>query len=250
MAGYFSYFPDLYTVSRMTDRSSNSEFVRVKNLFRRPKLRDDLMSVTTAFEDYMVIGDQRPEEVAYKLYGDPRLDWVVLTTNNITKVQDEWPLNESDFRKFVLDKYGSEEKAQEIHYYITETFIDDKQRVVVPEGLVVDSNFNASYLERNQTRQTEVSYSSGTLNELSTVDEAGTVKDSNGNTVTHNNVFPVTHYEWEISQNDAKRRIRVLKPDFLDIVVSDMSKIMKYKKSSDFMDKRVKMTYNPRLSGH
>ena len=83
MAGYFSYFPDLYTVSRMTDRSSNSEFVRVKNLFRRPKLRDDLMSVTTAFEDYMVFGDQRPEEVAYKLYGDPRLDWVVLTTRRM-----------------------------------------------------------------------------------------------------------------------------------------------------------------------
>ena len=61
--GYFSYFPEINYVSRTTDRSSNDEFIPVKNIFRRPKLRDDLESVLTAFEDYMIIGDDRPEQV-------------------------------------------------------------------------------------------------------------------------------------------------------------------------------------------
>ena len=87
MQGYFSYFPDLLYVSRMTDRSSNDEYVVVKNIFKRPKIRDDMMSVVTAFADYMIQGNQRPEEVAEKVYGDPRFDWVVLITNNITKIK-------------------------------------------------------------------------------------------------------------------------------------------------------------------
>ena len=250
MSGYFSYFPDLYTPSRMSDRSSNDEFIRVKNIFRRPKLREDILSVTTAFEDYVVLGNDRPEQVAYRLYGDPRLDWIVLTANNITKVQDEWPLTDVEFRKFILAKYGSEEKLQETHHYLTNVFRDDKNRTVLPEGLIVDSDFNCSYLERNKIRQTEVTYSGTTqLNTLSTVDNVGTVRDSNSNIIKNPKVFPVTHYEYEENLNDAKRRIKILKPDFLDIVISDMVKIMKYKKSSDFISKRVKMTFNPRLSG-
>ena len=105
MQGYFSYFPDLEYVSRMTDRSANDEYIPVKNLFRRPKIRDDMMSVVTYFEDYMILGNERPEEVAERVYGDPRFDWIILITNNITKIRDEWPLTDVDFRKFVLSKY-------------------------------------------------------------------------------------------------------------------------------------------------
>jgi len=250
MQGYFSYFPDLLYVSRMTDRSSNDEYVAVKNIFKRPKIRDDMMSVVTAFADYMIQGNQRPEEVAEKVYGDPRFDWVVLITNNITKIRDQWPLTDYDFKKYVLDKYGSEEKLAETHHYLTELFIDDYARVVLPEGLVVDSNFNCSYLERNKVRQEEVELR-GTvqLNDMASVDDAGTVRDSNGNIVTHGNVFSITNYQYEEELNDAKRRIKILKDDFLDTVVSDMSKIMTYKKSSQFISRTEKVAYNPRLSG-
>ena len=107
MQGYFSYFPDLNYVSRSIDRSSNDEFIPVKNIFRRPKLRDDLKSVLTAFEDYVVLGDDRPEQVSERVYGDPRFDWVILTTNNITKVRDQWPLSANDFQNYFLNDFPS-----------------------------------------------------------------------------------------------------------------------------------------------
>ena len=247
--GYFSYFPDINYVSRTADRSSNDEFIPVKNIFRRPKLRDDLENILTAFEDYMIIGDDRPEQVSQKVYGDPRFDWVILTTNNITKIQDQWPLNSNDFQRYIYDKYGTEEKLSEIHHYVTELLLDDNSRVVVPEGLVVDSNFNSRYLERNFDRQEEVTYSGSVMGNLSSVDNAGTVKDSSGNIISHTNVFSVSNYEFEENENDAKRRIRILQPQFLEIAVSDMNQIMKYKKSGDYISSRLKGAYNPRLSG-
>ena len=69
MQGYFSYFPDLNYVSRSTDRSSNDEFIPVKNIFRRPKLRDDLKNVVTAFEDYIIT-------VSYTHLTLPTINWV------------------------------------------------------------------------------------------------------------------------------------------------------------------------------
>ena len=247
MQGYFSYFPNLNYVSRTTDRSSNDEFIAVKNIFRRPKLRDDLKNVVTAFEDYVVVGDDRPEQVSERVYGDPRFDWVILTTNNITKVRDQWPLSSNDIQKFILAKYGSEEKLTEVHHYVTELLLDSRLRIVVPEGLTVDSNFESRYLETSGSG--ESTYSGTNLPTLSTVDNAGTVKDANGNVVSHTNVFPVTNYEFEENENEAKRRIKILQPQFLDVAISDMKRIMKYTKSSQFINSKLKSAYNPRLSG-
>ena len=247
MQGYFSYFPNLNYVSRTTDRSSNDEFIAVKNIFRRPKLRDDLKNVVTAFEDYVVVGDDRPEQVSERVYGDPRFDWVILTTNNFTKVRDQWPLSSNDFQKFILAKYGSEEKLTEVHHYVTELLLDSRLRIVVPEGLTVDSNFESRYLETSGSG--ESTYSGTNLPTLSTVDNAGTVKDANGNVVSHTNVFPVTNYEFEENENEAKRRIKILQPQFLDVAISDMKRIMKYTKSSQFINSKLKSAYNPRLSG-
>ena len=43
MQGYFTYLPDLNYVSRSPDRNSNEEYIPVKNIFRRAKIRDDMM---------------------------------------------------------------------------------------------------------------------------------------------------------------------------------------------------------------
>ena len=101
MASYFTYFPEIEYVSRTTDRSSSEETIRVKNIFKRPKLRDDFASVATAFSDYMIVGDERPDQTAEGVYGDPRYDWVILTTNNITNYYEQWPLNSVDFQKYI-----------------------------------------------------------------------------------------------------------------------------------------------------
>ena len=247
MASYFSYFPEIAYVSRTNDRSSSDEYIIVKNIFKRAKLRDDFYNVVTAFDDYMIISDERPDQVAEAIYGDPRYDWVVLTANNITNIRDQWPLNAQDFQKYLLSKYGSEEEFTKIHHYITEVSIDTKKRIVVPEGLRVDSNFNSQYLD--QTTRQEINYG-GTLNSLSTIDSVGTVKDANGNVVTHDNILAVSNYEYEENLNDAKRRIKLLKKDFLNVVVSDMRSIMKYRKGTgQYITRGLKQAFNPRLSG-
>ena len=186
MASYFSYFPEMEYVSRTTDRSSSDETIRVKNIFKRPKLRNDFANVATAFSDYMIVGDERPEQTAEAVYGDPRYDWVILTTNNITNYRDQWPLNSVDFQNYIIEKYGSEEALTNVHHYNTELFMDQRGRLIVPEGLRVDSNFDSRYLD--EVLQTEITMAGETLNPITSVDGVGVVKDADGNQVLSSNV--------------------------------------------------------------
>lgn len=249
MASYFSYFPSFNYVSRSAIRASNDEYIAVKNIFKRPKLRGDLKEVFTAFADYVIAEDMRPDEVASSVYGDPRYDWVVLIANDITDYRSQWPLDSNSFEKYCLEKYGSYEKLEEIHHYETSIFRDEYERLVLPPGLKVDSNFTMKYLQSTPSRTYEVNYGVVDSQTNFTTDNVGTVKDRNGNVLKNTKVVGVTNYQYETDLNDGKRRIKVVRPEYLDTIVSDMRRIMTYKKSTQFITNYLKQAYNPRLSG-
>lgn len=138
---YFSELPNLEVLNRTKNQISNDEKLVVKNIFKRAKLREDIASVASAFEYYLISEDERPDQIAEKIYGDPELDWVILTTNNIINLQDQWPLNLDNFNNYMLDKYGSESAFTEIHHYESISTKDSFGREVFPAGLFLDEAF-------------------------------------------------------------------------------------------------------------
>ena len=216
---YFRELPNISYISRLPDVSSNEEYITVKNLFKRAKLRTDVVNIITAFNYYQVEDNQRPEVVASKLYGDPELDWVILITNNITNVREQWPLGNNDLYNYMLDKYGTEVALSSIHHYETIEVKDEYDRLVVPSGLQVDSNFTVTYTKFDNT--------------LSTISP----------------VKQVTNYEYETNINEEKRKIRVLKTAYLSVVITDLRNIMKYDQSSQYLNQTTKQSYNPNLTG-
>ena len=246
MAGYFTYFPEFNYVSRVADSSVRDEVIPVKNIFKRPRLRDDLETFTV-FHDYMIEEDQRPDQVAGRVYGDTRYDWIILLSNNITNIREQWPLESLVFDKYCLEKYGSTEKLAEVHHYETMELRGAYNRLVIPPRLEVDSDFTFNVIEYHDRKQEEVTYgvtpSSGNL----TYDQQGNAKDSSGNVVRNSKVTPISNYQYEVELNDAKRRIRVLDDRYIGTVIDDMKRIMQYKNSSQFVSSFLKNSYNPRL---
>ena len=216
---YFRELPNISFLSRLPNASTNEDYITVKNLFKRAKIRTDINNAITAFDYYQILDNQRPEVVASKLYGDPELDWVILITNNITNVRDQWPLNNNDLYNYMIDKYDTEEALSNIHHYETTEVKDEYDRLVVPSGLEVDSNFTVTYTKFNNT--------------VSTVSP----------------VKQVTNYEYETNINEEKRKIRVLKPAYLSVVITDLRNIMKYDQSSQYLNQTTKQSYNPNLTG-
>ena len=217
--GYFNELPNLDYLSQLPDANSNETYITVKNLFKRAKLRTDIVNFITAFEYYQIEDNQRPDVIAQKLYGDAKLDWVILITNNITNIREEWPLSNQNLYNHMIEKYQTENALSSIHHYETTEVKDEYNRLVVPSGLQVDSNYSITYSKLNNAL------------------------------VTVSPVKSVTNYEYEVDKNEKKRLIRILKPQYLSVVITDMRNIMRYDKSSQYLNQNTKQSYNPNLTG-
>jgi hypothetical protein len=220
MSSYFQRVPDFNYVSRLPD-SKIGDYIRVKNLFKKGKLREDIFQNLAFFEKYKIVGDDRPDNVAFEIYDDSSLDWLVLLSNNVLNVQSEWPLPQTDFDRFVLDKYGDYDTLYNgIHHYETEEVKNRQGVTIVPAGLQVDSSYSVSYYDFF----TDLQVTTGNL------------------------AIPVTNYEYEEKVENDKRNIFILKSRYLNIVFDDMEEIMQYKKgSSQFVSESLKNGDNIKL---
>ena len=216
---YFEELPNIAYPSLLPNRNKVESRIIVKNIFKRSKLRADVDQAITAFNFYYIEQGIRPDMLAKDLYDDPELDWVILTTNNITNIRNQWPLEENDLHTYMLEKYGSDQNIAGIHHYETKKVVDEYDRIVMPEGIEVDPNFTFKY------------------------------KNFTNTIITVNPVVSVTNYQYEVKLNEEKRRIKILKPEFLPVFLTDHQNIMKYSESSDFISDKLKNTYNPRISG-
>jgi hypothetical protein len=135
---YFRELPNFEYIANFPNQSFNTDYVVAKNIFKRAKLRSDISSAITAFNYYQIIDNERPDQVAAKVYDNAELDWVILITNNITNINQQWPLDNNSFYKYLIDKYGSDEELGKVHHYETVEFKDEYGRVVVPGGYQVD----------------------------------------------------------------------------------------------------------------
>jgi len=214
---YFRELPDLEYQSFLSSRQASDEYVVVKNIFRRAKLRDDLQNVVTLFDKYQIPDGARPDTVAEELYGSSQYDWVVLISAGITRVRDQWPLSDRDVYTYAESIYG--EYLNDIHHYETQEIKDSQGRLILPAGKVVDSTFtipNPSIPTQNLTQSQVVS--------------------------------GISNYEYEVEKNNKKRGIYVLKKVYLQQFISDMRKAMTYDKSSQYVNSNLIRTENTRAS--
>ncbi len=171
---YFKNFPII-----PYDSVGDLQFKDVTNLLRRVGLRAKLKSNTSLYDTYNVKEGETPEMVAFKLYGDSKLHWIVLMVNDITDRYHQWPMNFSQFNEYLNDKYSNPDGIH--HYETTQTSGDTKVKIEV----------------------------------VNDVDEDA-----------YTGLTPITNREYEESEQDAKRSIRLLDPSFVDQFVDEYKKLI------------------------
>ena len=208
--GYFRELPNIAYQSFLSDSNSSRNYLIVKNLFRRCKLRDDLQNVFTIFNKYEIVEGARPDTVAEELYGDAELDWVVLMTAGIINVRDEWPLSDRQIYNYSNQLYGNQ--LNEVRFYETREVKDSNGRLILPKGKVVDSTFS--------------------------------IPDPSDYTTTISPINGISNYEYEVRKNDAKRSIYLLKVGYLQQFLNDMRREMIYSRSSQYVSESLVRTEN------
>ena len=198
---YFRQVPDLEYVNRTKGNTDISNYITVKNLFKRGRLRPDIFGNLNFFNKYKIIGNERPDNIAFKEYGDSNLDWVILIANNILNLQDEWPLPQNSLDEILLEKYGSYDKLyHEVHHYETIEIKNSKGGIILPGGLETPNKWrtNGNYIQAINTKINQIS---GTESKIATVTMYNGIKNldvgsevyiTNVSSDVYNGRFPIT----------------------------------------------------------
>ena len=220
MASYFRQVPEFEYVSRLPDGKNIGDFVVVKNLFKRVEIRQDILQNLAYFTQYKIQGDDRPDLVAFKNYGDETLDWLVLLSNNIMNIRNEWPMTNAAFNDFLIKKYGSYEKRERIHHYESQEVKNANNVVLIRKGIEVPADYKLEYYETKT-----------------------------GQYVTKFNIADaITNHTYEFRKEENKRNIYLLKPEYAELVINEIQTLMPYKKgSAQYVNRTLKRAEDIRL---
>ena len=231
---YFKHLPNILYQSPLSHKNSSGDYISIKNIFRRTKLKDYLQGSVSVFNKYIIEDGERPDTISELLYGSSRYDFVVVLTAGITNINHQWPVQDFQVYNVALNKYGSEIKMNEVHHYETFEIKDSQDRQILPPNLIVDIDFkmDGSALRFGTNRFTLIS-------------EAGNTQldDKNEYTVVTDNIArPVTNYEYEINENEKLRKIDVLQRGYLTTFVNDLRDIVRYDRHSRYISGKLSST--------
>lgn len=215
MAKYFNYFPKTF----YSANNNNTGLDSVTNITARFAFENSLKQNSSAFYKYNIQDSDTPEIIARKFYDNSERHWIVLMFNDILDAQYDWPLNEKTLVNYVDAKYTANGSANtkvqtglawamdtnNVHAYykiVTRTSFDGTQTI---EKLKVDANTYANVIQSTNTFN---------LNDGTTITQVVTKEKE-------------SYYQYEIDLNDAKREIKLLKPEFVSSVEKEFKKVIK-----------------------
>ena len=188
MSNYFSYFPSVEH-----DLKQDGSSITVTNILKRFKIHDDARDQTEVFYPYQLQDGDRPDVVAEKYYGNANYAWLVLFSNNIVDPVIEWPLYGTDFRNYLVTKYGSIESAN--------TTVKKRYKVLSAAFRKIDG----TVIPKRRLEIDETTY----------------------NTLSEADRELQTAYEYEVEVNDDKRKIHLIDVAYLSIITDQVENILR-----------------------
>ena len=226
---YFKSFP--YTFYSLDDTNTVQ---LVTDITTRVALSDEVKENLSLYEEYDIRDGETPELVADKFYSNPELHWLVLHYNEIIDPRFDWPLDTNKLLRYVAGKYAN---TNGIHHYEDangnytngNVFILSSNAFVnfnVDDAITNNTNIGTGYITvKNSSSNVRITVTAGgfiTGDQIIKVSNTS-VKANVTSTVVLSGT-PVTNYDYENTANESKRRIKILKPSYIDAVVNDFKK--------------------------
>lgn len=219
---YFSNFRSLqYSLDE-----NDLEFKLIKNPLTRVKFINDVLKNIQLFYEYDLSETDTPEIIAHKLYDDPNRYWIVLMSNNLIDPYYDVPLNDNNFESFLTSKYDSVSNSQaHIHHYERRTTLTSNK-----DGTITTKEYINQLNEYSYNHLTN----SITVNSLPSIGAPITVSTESDIEIANDNViitktvkdYAVSNYDYEVSLNESKRSIKLIRNEFVDQIESEFKKLL------------------------
>ena len=108
----FTYYP------KIAYKIDDYNYLRAIDINVVSKVKDYITQYRSiGYTPYVVDDGESPDYISYKFYGNPGYDWIIMLTNNVHSIYDDWPRNSDTFKQYIIDKYGSLQAAMSTTKY-------------------------------------------------------------------------------------------------------------------------------------
>lgn len=223
---YFQKFP--LTFYSLDNRATVQV---VTNFLLRSVFSDEIKNNFTAFDEYDIKDGETPETLAFEIYGDTNLHWIILHANDILDPRFDWPLDTFNLKRFAEGKYSN---INAVHHFedtdgntvngnVTLQSSAEFTSFTVGSAIVNNTNEGVGFVTSKASdssmnvRVTKGGFQAGNQFSLA----SNTLVTANITSTTILSGIPVTNLVYEDRENETKRRIRILKPQFIERLVRE-----------------------------
>jgi hypothetical protein len=200
MSTFFNLFPKtLYKID------NSNELDTVTNLTANFSILNSSINATQGFFDYTISEGDTPEIVAHKIYGDSEYHWLIMRINGIMDVKTDWPLTYSQLMETIDDIYGLtwSQTNYKTHYKI-------ERKTLVKTG---------DYLEEYVTIDADIYANLSPSSTFFTLPDGTSMRRN----ITKERF---SYYDTEVQLNENKRSIRLVKPEYKNLILSELERVL------------------------
>lgn len=224
-----SYFSKLKKTLYSLDNRNSIQVVT--DISKRAKISDEIKNNLSFFHDYIVKDGETPELLADKFYDDPQLHWLILHVNEIFDSKFEWTMMVPELVHYANKKYKNRFQT---HHYET----DDG--LIVNGNLYIQSSFGFSNFNPDDIIINRSSDGKGVIvakisssNVVVNVSDGGFITGEQISVFSNSNITanitatttigcePITAFLYEDRLNEERRTIKILKPQYLEVVLRE-----------------------------
>lgn len=209
MSKYFSYFSK--TVYSL-DNSNNVDVVT--DITTRFAFEKTFQNNSSVYYEYDVQDSDTPEIIANKMYGSSDKYWIILMLNQIIDPQFDFPLDQRTIISFIDEKYSANANIGQTGIAWAQSNVKAYYKIETRTTISTDTELkNRLEIDANTYANVASSTSNLTLNDGNIIKIAISKETE-------------SYYDYEVKQNESKRTIKLLKPEFVSVIENEIVNIL------------------------
>lgn len=223
---YFSELPQTLYPRIETDEAGR--YATLTNILTRAGFIKEILDNVGMFYEYDVKEGETPEIIADKLYGSVERYWIVLLFNKLMNPYYDFPVTIDQLNDLFQSKYGYDATtAQTTHHHYERRI----KRTVQVNGAEYSSNTETVEISGQEANTTtglaETNpYLPGTPDTTNTYQTDTDVIDGSTTVITEYTIANVSVYTFELNENEQKRKITLLDPQYVSQVEDEFKRLM------------------------
>lgn len=224
--GYFQDWPTMKYRLNLSSKDGTvlpeKEEYEIVNFLHKFTFRKSIIDDISMYSYWTIRLHDTLFSISDTLYGSTYYFWIIILLNNMVDPLFSWPLNEDQLQIYCANKYGRD-NVYKVHHYESEK---SGNLYSLPAGHVVTPSPIDKHMDIKLIERIKMKYGTGIDDDRRVSDLLPAYKEGMVKPYEYT-IRELSNYEYEDNENNKRKKIKLMKPQYLEDVLKEKTDIVK-----------------------